>query len=84
MKIAVEISSYPLLADYETTILDFIEKLNQYQEIQVLTNSMSTQIVGEYDELMPVLVKEIKQVFSEEQISIMVMKILNKPVSLIS
>ncbi len=78
MKIAVEISYYPLLADYEPTIINFIERLNFYQQIQVHTNSMSTQIIGSFDEVMSILAKEIKSVFTEEQTSIMVMKILNK------
>lgn len=82
MEIAVEISYYPMLKEYESPIIRFIQQLKQHAGIQVATNGMSTQIVGEYDLVMKVLTEEIKRSFTEEQISAMVMKILNKPVEL--
>lgn len=44
MRIAVEISLYPLDAHYVAPIKDFIGRLNRYPELQVLTNAMSTQV----------------------------------------
>ena len=46
MKIAVDISLYPLDADYVPPIKDFIERLNRDRALQVNTNAMSTQIAG--------------------------------------
>ena len=77
MKISVEMSMYPLHIDYEVYILEFLENLNKYSDVEVRTNGMSTQLFGEYDYLMDVLKKEIKAAF-EQKVSIsMVMKILN-------
>lgn len=46
MRTAIEISLYPLDADYLPSIKSFIERLHQYPELQVLTNAMSTQVAG--------------------------------------
>lgn len=49
MEIAVEMSLYPLRADYIPTIQSFIDALNQHAGVRIETNAMSTQIVGEFD-----------------------------------
>lgn len=65
MQLSVEISKYPLHSDYIPFIKDFIERLNQHSELKVLTNTMSTQVFGDYDVLMSVLQKEMKRSFTE-------------------
>ena len=77
MNISVEISMYPLNVDYETYILGFLENLNQYHEIEVRTNGMSTQVFGLYDQVMTILQKEIKISFEQKVPVSMVMKVLN-------
>ena len=77
MKTTVELSKYPLNADYEPPILDFIGRLNVHQNITVKTNATSTHVVGDYDEVMVILQKEIKQSFEKYGKAIFVMKILN-------
>ena len=42
---------------------------------------MSTQIRGEYDEVMSVLNKELKATFVQEPKAIFVIKILNNPIA---
>jgi uncharacterized protein YqgV (UPF0045/DUF77 family) len=76
MRVAVEISLYPLTADYIPPIKDFIERLNTYPDLQVLTNSMSTQVVGEHDRVFAALSKETKTTFSEGGRRVFVMKVL--------
>jgi len=49
MKASIEISMYPLDKGYVKQILGFIEGLNQRTDVEVRTNTMSTQIFGEYD-----------------------------------
>jgi len=39
MNISVEISMYPLTTNYESPILQFIEKVNQHPDIKVMTNT---------------------------------------------
>ncbi len=76
MKTSVEISYYPLLVEYVPPIKNFIARLNEIPEIVVKTNGMSTQVFGEYDQVMLALTKEIKKSF-ELPHSIFVLKIIN-------
>ena len=77
MNASVEISMYPLIPDYETPIINFIERLNENEKLTVKTNAMSTQIVGDYDEIMTTLTKEIKAAFLNDKAVVMVLKIIN-------
>lgn len=76
MKTSVEISYYPLNVEYIPFIQDFIDRLRAYSEISVETNGMSTQVFGEYDELMRILVFEMKKSM-EIPSSVFVLKIIN-------
>lgn len=76
MNASIEISYYPLHDDYISPIKDFIYRLNQYDEIEVITNGMSTQIFGDYDQLMSIVSNEIKKSF-ELPHSVFVLKIVN-------
>ena len=77
MKVTIEISKYPLNADYEPPILDFIGRLKSNANITVKTNATSTHVVGEFDKVMNVLQKEIKDSFEKYGKAIFVMKVLN-------
>ena len=52
MKCSVEISMYPLEKKYKDHIKCFIKKLRNYKTIKVISNGMSTQIFGDYDNVM--------------------------------
>lgn len=78
MKISVDISLYPFAENYEKPILDFIQKLNTFKELEVNTNPMSTQIVGEADLLLPILHQLIIETFKEDFNSIFTVKYLKK------
>jgi uncharacterized protein YqgV (UPF0045/DUF77 family) len=77
MKLTVEISSYPLADDYLTPIKGFIEQLNQYPSIMVLTNTLSTQMFGDYDDVMQALQDCIKWSFEKYGKVIFVCKFLH-------
>jgi uncharacterized protein YqgV (UPF0045/DUF77 family) len=77
MKASVEISMYPLTPEYGTPILQFIQKLKEYSQLEVRSNTMSTQVFGEYDELMSILTKEMKTSFQNGEETVMVFKIAN-------
>ncbi|HLT33013.1 MAG TPA: hypothetical protein VKZ98_04420, partial [Aquaticitalea sp.] len=62
MKISVELTLTPLHDDYEAAIIHFIKKL-RLSGLKVLENSLSTQVYGEYDEVMRILTVEIKEAF---------------------
>ena len=60
MRVAVEISLYPLHGDYRPPITAFIERLNSHPELRVQTNALSTQVWGSYDRVMAILAAEIE------------------------
>jgi len=81
MRVAVDISLYPLDADFIPPIKDVIDRLNAYESIDVVTNPMATQLRGEYDEVMDVLKQEIGTTFEQMPKAVFAIKILNNPVA---
>jgi uncharacterized protein YqgV (UPF0045/DUF77 family) len=79
MKVAVDISLYPLDADYLPPIKDVIDRLNQHDGIDVWTNAMSTQLFGEFDDVMQALHKEIGTTFEKIPKAVFTIRILNNP-----
>lgn len=77
MNISVEVSMYPLNADYLAPIQAYIDRLHEFEAIKVKTNSMSTQIFGPYDEVMKAISVASKHSFLEEEKVVLVMKIIN-------
>ena len=76
MELSVEISKYPLADDYIPAIKDFIDRLNATDGISVTSNTMSTQIFGEYDLVMSVLSKEMKHSYEQFGKAIFVCKFI--------
>jgi uncharacterized protein YqgV (UPF0045/DUF77 family) len=76
MKISVDISYYPLKEEFKPQIIAFIERLNTYKNLTSQTNGMSTQVFGDYKEVMQALTTEIEKSF-ENPHSVFVMKIIN-------
>jgi len=63
MKCSVEISMYPLDVNYIEPITFFINRLKRHPFISLITNSMSTQVFGDYDNVMTAIQKEMKNSF---------------------
>lgn len=76
MKTSVEISYYPLNQEYIPPIKNFIDRINKYPKLVIRTNTMSTQIFGEYGDVMKALTNEIQKSFDLPH-SVFVMKIIN-------
>ena len=77
MKLSVEISKYPLTeADYVSAIQDFIDRVNTHEGIRVITNLMSTQLFGDYHQVMTVLNQELKTSFEKHGTSVFVCKFI--------
>jgi uncharacterized protein YqgV (UPF0045/DUF77 family) len=76
MRIAVEMSLYPLNADYVPSIKDFIDRLNAHPELAVTTNPMSTQIAGDIARVFAILAQEITTSFGQHGRKVFVMKVL--------
>ncbi len=75
MKVSVDVSLYPLYEDYKKEIIAFIESIKENENIHVVVNGMSTQLFGEYDEVMGTLQKQMKLVLSDEVRSVLILKI---------
>jgi hypothetical protein len=76
MNIGVEISLYPLRDQFIPPIRGFIDRLNADDRLKVVTNDMSTQVFGRYEEVMDALTRELRPTFEHDGKSIFVMKVL--------
>ena len=79
MRVAVDLSLYPITDDFIPPIDDVIERLNEHAELEVETNRMSTQVRGEYEVVMDALMREIGRTFENVPKAVFVMKILHNP-----
>ena len=75
MEISVDLTLSPLQNDYEQHVINFIKALRD-SKFKVLENPLSTQIFGDYDELMPFLTLEIKRSFDAVDISVLTIKLV--------
>lgn len=75
MNISVELTLTPLQDDYEPAIIDFIKKLRA-SGLTVLENPLSTQVYGEYDEVMQMLQKEMKTALTAVERGLLYIKIV--------
>lgn len=65
MKVSLEISLYPLDKEYISVITKFIEKLKKNPKLEVRVNEMSTQVFGDFDEILNLLNKEMRVVWKK-------------------
>ena len=75
MKISVELTLTPLQDNYEPAIIHFIKKLRA-SNLKVIENPLSTQIYGDYDEVMNVLKVEVKEAFELIEKGLLYIKIV--------
>jgi uncharacterized protein YqgV (UPF0045/DUF77 family) len=79
LRIAVDVSLYPLAEDFIPPINDVIRRLTKHASIEVTTNPMSTQIRGEYADVMAALNQEIQVTFETVPKAVFAIRILNNP-----
>ena len=77
MKCSVEISMYPLDVNYIEPITFFIKRLKRHPFISLETNGMSTQVFGNYDNVITAIQKEMKNSFLHQQKVVFNMKVVN-------
>ena len=77
MFVSIEVSLYPLNKEFIPLIDDFINSLEKYDKIEIRTNVMSTQLFGEFDDLMKILKVEVEKIFKKEINSVFNLKIIN-------
>lgn len=77
MRISLDISLYPLHPDFKKDIKKFIKKISKNENLTIVTNGLSTQLFGEYDEVMSTIQKELKKTFDSEEKFTVVIKMMN-------
>ncbi|TBW27929.1 thiamine-binding protein [Gramella sp. KN1008] len=80
MKISVELTLSPLQDDFAPRVIDFIKKLRE-SGLKIKENPLSTQVYGDYDEVMGVLNKEIKNTFEAIEKGLIHVKIVKSDLS---
>lgn len=79
MHVAVELSLYPLTDQFVPPIHDFIGRLRARPGLSVVTNSMSTQVSGDYDVVFEALGAEMRRSFEGDHRAVFVMKVIGTP-----
>ncbi|MDT0687986.1 thiamine-binding protein [Autumnicola psychrophila] len=80
MQISVELTLTPLQDNYEPAIIDFIKKLRA-SGLTIKENPLSTQVYGDYDEVMQLLNREIKAAFEAIERGLIHIKIVKSNLS---
>nr|WP_299387095.1 thiamine-binding protein [Allomuricauda sp.] len=75
MDISVELTLTPLQDNFEPPIIEFIQRLRA-SGLTVLENPLSTQVYGNYDQVMEVLQNEIKGAFENLDHVVLAMKMV--------
>jgi uncharacterized protein YqgV (UPF0045/DUF77 family) len=78
MQLSAEISLYPLADEYLEVIKGFVERLAEYDDLVVQTNTMSTQVFGEFRRVMAVLSDELERVYQQVPSQVLVCKFINR------
>ena len=75
MNVSIDISMYPLHKDFETPIKEFIKVLRK-SEFYTEENGLSTQIFGDYLQVMEFINSNIHEVLLNEKNCIFLLKIV--------
>ena len=75
MKISVELTLTPLKSSYVITIKQFIQNLRK-TGFTIIENPLSTQLYGEYDQVMSSLLPLVKRTFEQEDAVMLHLKLV--------
>lgn len=68
---------YPLTDGYKEAVKDFLRRLNKFEDVEVITNGVSTQVFGEYDDVMKAYTESLKPSLESGIAIAVVSKIIN-------
>jgi uncharacterized protein YqgV (UPF0045/DUF77 family) len=77
MYISVEISFYPLTDDFKPPVTEVIEKLRSFPQVALISNRMSTQLFGEFSEVMAAINETMEWTFERYGHAVFVTKTMN-------
>lgn len=75
MQISAELALTPLQDDFDAPVKAFIRKLRS-SGLTVMENPLSTQIYGDYDEIMEFLTEEVREAFQATDHVILTIKLV--------
>ncbi len=78
MTITAEISLYPLVADYESVIINFINSIKLDSSLKVTTHAMSTYVRGENKMVFDAISKALEVSNKEVETLSLVIKLINR------
>lgn len=78
---SVDVSLYPLHADYKAPILEFIRALQATEGVTVLTNPLSTQVYGPFEHVWATLGRLLPEAFGADFNSVVVLKVVSVDVT---
>jgi len=76
VRLSAELSVYPLAGDVNNNVLAFIEDLIADGTVSAVTNSMSTQITGEWDAVFDTVQKALKLSYERAGQQVLVAKFI--------
>ena len=76
MKLTAELSLYPLQDDYIPVIRRFIEAARAHGGMDIVTNAMSTQVCGDYDQVFDLVSRELRASYREHGKQVLVCKFI--------
>ena len=76
MKLTAELSLYPLQQDYISVIKEFIAAAHKHGGIDIVTNAMSTQISGDYDQVFALIKQELRRSADKHGRQVLVCKLI--------
>ena len=76
MIVTIDISMYPNKEDFMQPIKGFIERINNYKDLKIVTYSTSTVVQGEYIHAMNAVQETIAFCYKEYDMAVYVAKII--------
>ena len=76
MIVTIDISMYPNKEDFMQPIKGFIERINNYKDLKIVTYSTSTVVQGEYIYAMNAVQETIAFCYKEYDMAVYVAKII--------
>lgn len=76
MNTTIELSFYPLQEHYRELIKDFIRKLKEYKDLQIIVGATSTVMIGEHTQVINSMKEMMEWSYTNQGKSVFVAKIL--------
>ena len=76
MKLTAELSLYPLHENYIEVITTFIDNARKRSDVTLVTNAMSTQVCGDYQQVMDLIGQTLLQSYNTFGKQVLVCKLI--------